>query len=46
VFSDGRLNATGNWQAFLAFIQHPTVSPFLEDYDLGSSDSEATQDTY
>jgi hypothetical protein len=40
-YSDGRLSATGNWQAFLAYTQHPTVSPLLQDYDLGSSDSEA-----
>jgi hypothetical protein len=40
-YSDGRLSGTGNWQAFLAYIQHPAVSPFLKEYDLGSSDSEA-----
>jgi hypothetical protein len=40
-YSDGRVSATGNWQAFLAFIQHPAVSPHLKDYDFGSSDSEA-----
>jgi hypothetical protein len=39
--SDGRVQATGNWQVFLAFIHHPAVSPLLSDYDLGSSDSEA-----
>jgi hypothetical protein len=33
--------STGNWQAFLAYIQHPAVSPLLESYDLGSSESEA-----
>src|SRR5918992_4420085 len=26
-YSDGRVQATGNWQAFLAFIHHPAVSP-------------------
>jgi hypothetical protein len=36
-----RRSATGNWQAFLAYIQHPAVSPLLEWYDVGSSDSEA-----
>ncbi len=41
-YSDGRLSATGNWQAFLAYIQHPAVSPLLQDYNLGSSESEAT----
>jgi hypothetical protein len=40
-YSDGSVSATGNWQAFLAFIQHPAVSPHLKDYDFGSSDSEA-----
>jgi hypothetical protein len=40
-YSDGRGSGTGNWQAFLAFIHHPAVSPLLEGYDLGSSDSEA-----
>ena len=40
-YSDGRVQATGNWQAFLAFIHHPAVSPHLKHYDLGSSDSEA-----
>jgi len=40
-YSDGRLSGTGNWQAFLAYIQHPAVSPFLKEYDLG--DSEARQ---
>jgi hypothetical protein len=40
-YSDGRTSATGNWQAFLAFIHHTAVSPHLKGYDLGSSDSEA-----
>jgi hypothetical protein len=40
-YADGRMSATGNWQAFLAYIQHPAVSPLLEDYDFGSSESEA-----
>jgi hypothetical protein len=40
-FSDGRESGTGNWQAFLAYIQHPAVSPFHEGFDLGSSESEA-----
>jgi hypothetical protein len=41
-YSDGRVQATGNWQAFLAFIHHPAVSTHLKHYGLGSSDSEAT----
>jgi hypothetical protein len=40
-YSDGRVSAIGNWQAFLAFIHHPAISPRLEHYDFGSSDSEA-----
>src|SRR5687768_10155792 len=40
-YSDGHVTATGNWQAFLAFIHHPAVSSHLSDYDFGSSDSEA-----
>ena len=40
-YFDGRRSATGNWQAFLAYIQHPAVSPLFENYDFGSSDSEA-----
>jgi hypothetical protein len=40
-YSDGRGSGTGNWQAFLAFIHHPAVSPQLKGYDLGSSDTEA-----
>jgi hypothetical protein len=40
-YSDGRVRATGNWQAFLAYIQHPAISPHLGDYDFGSSDTEA-----
>jgi hypothetical protein len=41
-YSDGRISATGNWQAFLAYIRHPAVSPSLKAYSLGSSDAEAT----
>jgi hypothetical protein len=40
-YSDGRVSATGNWQAFLAYIQHPAISPLLNGYNLGSSDNEA-----
>jgi hypothetical protein len=40
-YFDGRRSATGNWQSFLAYIQHPAVSPVLEAYDFGSSESEA-----
>ena len=40
-YSDGRVSATGNWQAFLAYIQYPAISPLLNGYNLGSSDNEA-----
>jgi hypothetical protein len=40
-YSDGRISATGDWKAYLAYIQHPAVSPYLKGYDLGSSDGEA-----
>jgi hypothetical protein len=33
-YSDGRLTTDGNWQAFLAYIQHPAVRPHLKGYDL------------
>jgi hypothetical protein len=41
LYNDGRLSATGNWQAFLAYIRHPAVNPVLREYDLGSSEREA-----
>jgi hypothetical protein len=40
-YFDGRVSGTGNWQAFLAYTQHPAVSPSLKDYDLGKSDTDA-----
>jgi hypothetical protein len=40
-YSDGRLTAMGNWQAYLAYIQHPAISPLLTGYELGSSENEA-----
>jgi hypothetical protein len=40
-YSDGLVIGTGNLQALLAYIQHPAVTPLLEGYDLGNSDSEA-----
>jgi hypothetical protein len=40
-YDDGQRSGTGNWQGFLAFVQHPIVHPFLTDYDLGSSESDA-----
>jgi hypothetical protein len=40
-YDDGRRAGTGEWQSYLAYVQHPTVYPLLAQYDLGSSDSEA-----
>ena len=40
-YSDGRVSANGNWQAFLSYVQHPAASTSLNNYDLGSSESEA-----
>src|SRR5215471_474632 len=40
-YFDGLRSATGDWQAFLAYIEHPAISPYLQDYSLGSSDREA-----
>ena len=40
-YDDGQRTGTGNWQGYLAFVQHPTVHPELAQYQLGSSDSEA-----
>jgi len=40
-YDDGQRAGTGEWQGYLAYIQHPTVHPLLAHYDLGSSDSEA-----
>jgi len=35
-YFDGVRSATGDWQAFLAYIEHPAIRPSLQDYDLGS----------
>ena len=39
--SDGRTTATGEWQGFLAYVQHPIIYPALYRIDLGSSETEA-----
>jgi hypothetical protein len=43
-FDDGRNSGTGNWDGFLALVDHPAVRPHLGDFRhrLGSSDEEAT----
>jgi hypothetical protein len=43
-YDDGRSSATGEWDAYLAFVQHPTIEPALRPYHLGDSDSEATHE--
>jgi hypothetical protein len=40
-YFDGRMSDIGNAQAYLVYIQHPAVSPFLAHYDLGTSDRKA-----
>ena len=40
-YSDGRVSAKGSQKAFLAYVEHPAVTLFLEGYDLGSRESEA-----
>jgi len=40
-YDDGQRAGTGEWQGYLAYVQHPTVHLLLAQYDLGSSDSEA-----
>jgi hypothetical protein len=42
IYTDGRLSADGNWYAWLVFTRHKSVAPYLEGYNLGSSDEEAT----
>jgi hypothetical protein len=42
IYTDGRLSADGHWHAWLLFIRHRTIAPYLQAYNLGSSDEEAT----
>jgi hypothetical protein len=41
MYDDGRCSGDGNWHAYLAFVEHPTVEPHLHPFDLGSSEDEA-----
>jgi hypothetical protein len=43
-YSDGQIAATGEWTAWLLYVDHPRVLPWLGShrYHLGSSDDEAT----
>lgn len=40
-YDDGFCSADCNWHGFLAFTNHPRISPLLKSYNLGSSDFEA-----
>jgi hypothetical protein len=40
-YNDGAQAGDGDWVAYLAFVQHPTVEPHLCPFDLGSSEEEA-----
>jgi hypothetical protein len=42
-YDDGRTSGTGSPWAYLAFVRHRAVAQELAPYDLGSSDSEATE---
>lgn len=42
MYNDGYCSATGNYDGFLQFTRHPSVAAWLTDYDLGSSEDEAT----
>jgi len=41
MYDDGYISGDGNWWGFLSFVKHSSVAPWLADYNLGSSDSEA-----
>jgi hypothetical protein len=41
-YDDGQRAGTGNWQGYLAYVDHPAIHPLLAAYDLGSSDAEGT----
>jgi hypothetical protein len=40
---DGRSSCTGNSWGFLAWRRHPSVSPALQDADLGSSEEDGSE---
>ena len=41
VWDDGVVSTDAEWEAFLAYVQHPVVAPALAPYNLGSSDTPA-----
>jgi hypothetical protein len=41
-WDDGRSSTVmANWYAWLIFVRHPSVEPYLAPYELGSSDTQA-----
>lgn len=42
MFDDGYCSADGNPWGFYQFVHHPSVMPWLTDYNLGSSEDAAT----
>jgi len=42
IYTDGHLSADGYWHSWLLFTRHRTIAPYLQEYNLGSSDEEAT----
>ncbi len=43
-YCDGRITATGEWRAYLSYVDHPRIAEWLGErrYQLGSSEEEAT----
>ncbi len=41
MYDDGFSSGDCNWWGFLQFTRHPSVAPWLKDYNLGSSDGGA-----
>jgi hypothetical protein len=41
-YDDGQRAGTGEWHGYLTYIQHESVSHYLDEYELGSSETEAT----
>ena len=41
MYDDGLRSGVVDWNAYLAFVQHPLVEPHLFPFDLGSSEEEA-----
>jgi hypothetical protein len=41
LYHDGQRGGTGKWQGYITFLEHETVSPYITQYDFGSSECEA-----